>query len=123
MFPVTALVLLSLAFTVGGVAIQGRADSENKGPNATDTTSPLFQGKTVEQGCMEPQRHDVRIPANRFNVASDSIQLNTRGYNYPNPGDIVMDPVRGTPADLPPGLKTAAPKAPATPPPPASPAR
>ena len=126
LFAIAALVLVSLAFTVGSVAIVGRADSEDKTPSAP-AASPLFEAKPVENGCAQPQRHDVRIPASRFAVAGDTVQLNTRGYNYAAPGEVQMDPMgRSKPADLPPAAKpagTARPPMLLPPAPPASPAR
>ena len=122
---IAALVLVSLAFTVGGVAIVGRADSEDKTPSASPpAASPLFEAKPVENGCAQPQRHDVRIPASRFAVAGDSVPLNTRGYNYAAPGEIQMDPMgRSEPADLPAAAKPAGTERPPMLLPPASPAR
>ena len=95
LLPVTALVLLSLTFSVGGVAIKGRADSANQSQTpvaSTPAPDPLFDAKPVEKGCKQPERHVVRIPAGRFAVAGDTIQLNTRGYNYAAPGEIAIDP-------------------------------
>jgi hypothetical protein len=118
MIPVAALVLASLVFSVGGVAFVGRADSETKTdgktPSASNATpGPLFDAKPIEKGCEQPQRRDVRIPANRFAVAGDTIQLNTRGYNYAGPGEIQMDPTgRTPPGELPDMILPPAPPAP-----------
>jgi hypothetical protein len=115
LLPIAALVLTSLIFTVGGVAIIGRADSASQTSNASTPAAPLFEAKPVETGCAQPQHHDVRIPANRFAIAGDTIQLNTRGYNYAAPGEIQIDPTgRTKPSEA---LPPAAPAAPAAKPP------
>jgi hypothetical protein len=94
LLPVTALVLLSLIFSVGGVAINGRADSANQSQTpvaSVPAPDPLFDAKPIEKGCKQPEHHVVLIPASRF-VAGDTVQLNTRGYNYAAPGEVAIDP-------------------------------
>jgi hypothetical protein len=89
-----ALVLGSLVFTVGGVAVTGRAGSSAQ------------QSQESSGICQEPVRSNFAITAESFPAdAGDTIVLNTRGYNYADPGMIQMDPIRrptAAPSDQPP---------------------
>jgi hypothetical protein len=114
LLPIAALVLVSLTFTVGGVAIVGRADSADQSKTApTPASATPSAGQPLQTQCAQPERHDVRIPANRYAVPSDTITLNTRGYNYAGPGEIQMDPTgRTEPGQvLPPAPQPAVPPA------------
>ncbi len=76
-----ALVLASLVFSVGGVALIGRADSAQSSESAGQ--------------CREPVRHDSRVTDATFPAdAGDTVVLNTRGYNYADPGMAQMDPMQ-----------------------------
>lgn len=110
LLPTLALVVASLIFSVGGVAIVGRADSADQSPKAA---APTASGASAEQTqCAAPVHHDVRIPAARVAGSAEVIVLNTRGYNYPVPGELQMDPTTGRAQPLPvtPGAKPAPPK-------------
>lgn len=99
LLPTAALLALSLTFTVGGVAIVGRADPADQTPAAAaaSATAP------AQTQCQQPEHHDVRISGARFAKASDTIELNTHGYNYSDPGGIEMDPTgRTPPGEVPP---------------------
>jgi hypothetical protein len=114
LLPIAALVLASLIFSVGGVAIVGRADSsaESSGQSPAPAKAATAAQPAQPQQCATPKPFDGRIQARHVAVANDSIPLNTRGYNYAYPGEIQMDPTgRTNPGDA------QAPKAqPATPP-------
>jgi hypothetical protein len=88
LLPTAALLALSLTFTVGGVAIVGRADPADQTPSA----APPAAAAPVIGQCKQPEHHEVRISPERFAKASDTIELNTRGYNYADPGLVQMDP-------------------------------
>ena len=89
LLPIAALVLASLVFSVGGVAIVGRADSSADATGQSPAVTPQPQ---VVDKCA-PKHFEVR-PANpaRMALPSDAVPLNTRGYNYANLGDTQMDP-------------------------------
>jgi hypothetical protein len=106
LLPTLALVLASLAFTVGGVAIVGRADSTDASPKAPPVPAALGAVPAQTQ-CATPVHHDVRIPASRLKGATEVIVLNTRGYNYAAPGDLPMDPTTGRAAPVTPDAKPA----------------
>ena len=84
----TALVLGSLVFSVGGVAVTGRADDQGQtmAPAASDP-----RPKTVKEECTPPKRFEVRANVSKVD-SSDTVVLNTRGYNYPSPGEIRPQP-------------------------------
>lgn len=85
-FLVYALLAASLVFSVGGVAIVGRADSAQQSHAAASEPNG---GQ-----CALPVHADSRIPAALIPVDTDTVSLNTRGYNYADPGDVQMDPTR-----------------------------
>lgn len=90
--PIAALVLASLAFTVGGVAIVGRADSEGQTTSSAAPAAPA-SAKPAAAQCTPPLRQAVLLsPKPRLSTASKVTTLNTRGYNYAAPGEIQMDP-------------------------------
>ena len=73
----------SLLFSVGGVAMQGRAgDANAAAPDQCRAPVPM---------------REMRIPAAAFPADAEVIVLNTRGYNYAAPGEEQMDPTGRTP--------------------------
>jgi hypothetical protein len=96
-FLVAALVLASLFFSVGGVALSSRAGS---------TDQSLASGNQ----CAAPMPPaDPRISAAQIVHNDDVIELNTRGYNYAGPGEIQMDPTRLVPSSAQPPASPAKP--------------
>ena len=99
--PVAAAVLLSLAFSVGGVAIVGRADSPAANPSpavksAQGDPAWVDSAPQLPKQCGAP-RHNrpYHGPMElRPNTAAknDAVPLNTRGYNYVLPGEVQFDP-------------------------------
>jgi len=100
---ISAIVLAATVFSVGGVAIVGRAGSdEAPAAQSVDATSggmSLFQQANAHEpiGCKLPERHVVEIEPSRL-AHGETVQLNTRGYNYADPGQIQLDPTGHTPA-------------------------
>ena len=83
-FLISALVLGSLAFSVGGVAVVVRADDADQ----TLVKPPAAQAAKPVQDCRPPQRLAVKaqtVPQDQDGV----VVLNTKGYNYPRPGDVI----------------------------------
>jgi hypothetical protein len=86
------LILASLVFSVGGVAIVGHAGDANQSlaPAASapekDTTT-LAPATRAKQECTPPQRHEVRAQVPKDDP-SHTVVLNTRGYNYEMPNEL-----------------------------------
>jgi hypothetical protein len=86
------LVLGSLVFSVGGVAITGRADGANQSiaPTANASDPAPLEAKPAPQAqkdCHPPERHEVRAQVPKDDP-SKTVVLNTRGYNYPMPNEL-----------------------------------
>ena len=132
--PVFALLGLSLAFTVGGVAIVGRADAPGQTPVADQSPAPNQSAlpwgpnrsvaprvtdpspQLAQRQCGTPRHFpsSYKGPMElRPNTAkkTDFVPLNTRGYNYALPGQIQFDPTGRIRAEQ--AAKGAAPAAPA----------
>ena len=100
-----SLVVLSLVFSTGGVAIVGRADS-----SATSTPAALPVKPAATQ-CAVPNSVPRNAEATRRRrtatidqTGKNTVVLNTSGYNYPTDGQWKPSPV-----DAPKGM-TPAPK-------------
>jgi hypothetical protein len=99
--PVAAAVLLSLVFTVGGVAIVGRADSPAAGASpavksaqadpAWSDPSPTMPKQCGAPRYNRPYHGPIELLPNTA-AKNDTIPLNTRGYNYVLPGEVQFDP-------------------------------
>jgi len=129
--PVFALLGLSLAFTVGGVAIVGRADAPDQSPVLSQSPAPNRSvvprvtdpsPQLAQRQCGTPRHFpsSYKGPMElRPGTAkkTDFVPVNTRGYNYALPGQIQFDPTGRARAAQ--AAKDAAPSAPV----PAAPAR
>jgi hypothetical protein len=105
--PVLALLGLSLVFSVGGVAIVGRADAPDKTPVASQSPAPNQSvlpraadpsPQLVQRQCGTPRHFpsSYKGPMElRPGTAkkTDLVPVNTRGYNYALPGEIQFDPL------------------------------
>jgi hypothetical protein len=112
LLPVAALVLASLVFSVGGVAIVGRADSPAQSPAQPAAQADASAAKPADPGqCAVPKPFDGHMRAVRVTPPKGTVTLNTRGYNYAFPGDLQMDPSGRTKPGDPPAA-TAEPAAP-----------
>ncbi|HTO71896.1 MAG TPA: hypothetical protein VMR31_18685 [Myxococcota bacterium] len=101
--PVYAAIALSLAFTVGGVAINGKADPPlGRTPAATMSSAaeqspaalPLLEQPQPKQ-CgvpIPPSRPPMHMQLKPGSSKGQFVTLNTRGYNYALPGEIQFDP-------------------------------
>ncbi|MFI5316269.1 MAG: hypothetical protein ACHQ6T_11255 [Myxococcota bacterium] len=101
LLPLAALVLASLVFSVGGVAIKGRADASGQTSPQASQQSPAAppQAQVINQCEPRKFRPVVGNPA-RLALPGDAIPLNTRGYNYPDIGELKIDPAaRASAAD------------------------
>ncbi|HTO51977.1 MAG TPA: hypothetical protein VMR50_01215 [Myxococcota bacterium] len=85
------LILGSLVFSVGGVAIVGHAGDANPpaaaAASAPEQSSQLPADAKAKQECTPPQRHEVRAHVPKDDP-SHTVVLNTRGYNYPMPNEV-----------------------------------
>ncbi len=110
-----SLLVLSLVFSTGGVAIVGQAGST--APEAQQAAPAV----PTEQGTCEPGSGFRRTAPTPLRVLKDaphnkSIMLNTSGYNYPLDGEWRPNPT-AKPVDVPNGvLPNPQDAAPATPP-------
>jgi hypothetical protein len=113
-----SLILASLVFSVGGVAIVGRAGNEHAAP-ATQSATPS-QSKTDAKSdaktelaprasaaqCGVPKRpiRPMHFVGNRTQLSGTgkTMSLNTHGYNYDSPAGWSPTPV-GTPVNVPEG--------------------
>jgi hypothetical protein len=89
---VLALVLASLVFSAGGVAVVGRADSSAQPPGQSPVAPP--QGQVVDK--CAPKHFEMHVDRTRLALPNDAVPLNTRGYNYPDIGEAGMDPTGHT---------------------------
>jgi len=109
LLPVAALVFASLIFSVGGVAVVGRADSSAQS-SAQAPAQPAEQHECKVPKPFEGHAAQMHSQAARVAAASGVIPLNTRGYNYAYPGDVQMDPTgRTKPGDATPPAAPAKP--------------
>jgi hypothetical protein len=86
---ISTLVLGSLLFSVGGVTAV-RADDSNQSMSVPAAPSQALPTKTKEE-CTPPKRFEVRAAVSKVDD-KDTVVLNTRGYNYPRPGEIRPEP-------------------------------
>jgi hypothetical protein len=98
---VWALVLGSLVFSVGGVAVVGQADGTAQSQAQPQTQAPVTPpaaqtpqmpklSTAAPKECKPPQRLEVRtLP--RPNPSHVQV-FNTRGYNYVRPGEVQPSP-------------------------------
>ncbi|HXZ84839.1 MAG TPA: hypothetical protein VEI82_05060 [Myxococcota bacterium] len=130
--PVFAALGLSLLFSVGGVAIVGRADAPGQTPIAgSPAVSQSIQPRATDPSPQLDQRQcgaPRHFPSSykgpmelRPGTAkkSDFIPVNTRGYNYALPGEVQFDPTGKARAQA----KSDAKSAPASPSAPAAPGK
>ncbi|HTO06657.1 MAG TPA: hypothetical protein VMR86_06325 [Myxococcota bacterium] len=111
---VLSLVLISLVFSVGGVAVVGQADSERSGaqaqvtPPAGDPTHVPKLSTAPPKECKPPQRLQTStIPLKN---RSQTRVLNTHGFNYARPGELWPEAAStAKPAAAPPAAPPAAP--------------
>jgi hypothetical protein len=102
---VWALVLGSLVFSVGGVAVVGRADGpaepQAQAPTPVTPSDPQAPqlpriSTAAPKECKQPQRLEARtVP---LKPTTDVVVKNTRGYNYLTPGDFRPSPTSEPPA-------------------------
>jgi len=105
--PVFALLAVSLALSVGGVAIVGRADATDQTPLSAQSQTPNRSvvprpsdpsAQLTQRQCGTPRHFpsSYKGPMElRPGTAkkTDFVQVNTRGYNYALPGEIQFDPL------------------------------
>jgi hypothetical protein len=88
-----SLVVLSLVFSTGGVAVVGRADSSAVSKPADPKQLP--PAKPLPDQC-GPAVRSGRVLGARPRVKREgkpaSVVLNSSGYNYPNAGEIKPAP-------------------------------
>lgn len=101
---IPSLVVLSLVFSTGGVAIVSRADS-----SATSTPAAV-PAKPAATQCAVPNSVPRNAEATRRRrsatldqTGKNTVRLNTTGYNYPRDGEW-----KGSPVEPPKGLEPAA---------------
>lgn len=99
-----ALVLGSLVFSVGGVAVVGLADGSGQPqaqaqapavtPPAAQTPAMPKLSTAAPKECKPPQRLEARtVPLKPSGV----VVINTRGYNYVRPGEYQPSPTSEPP--------------------------
>jgi hypothetical protein len=100
LIPIFGLLLVSLTFTVGGVAIVGRADAAGDANQSRESSAPEAMtpapANPAQLQCEAPKPFVAAPIPKRAVFASDTVTLNTRGYNYADPGMIQMDPTGRT---------------------------